>query len=62
MNRAQLIIANAGGAAGLAASFTWTGAAQFFAAVATGAWMVAQTVVLLRRQRCNVRDCPSRQG
>lgn len=62
MTRAHFIIANAVGSAGLAASVTWTGAAQIFAGLATGVWFVAQTVVLLRRQRCNVASCPHRQN
>jgi hypothetical protein len=61
MSRAELFFANIGGGAGLVATFTWTGSAQVFAAAATGFWMLAQTWVLLRRQRCTRPECSRRQ-
>jgi hypothetical protein len=61
MSRVELFFANVGGGAGLVATFTWTGAAQFFAATATGVWMLAQTFILWRRQRCTKATCPNRR-
>lgn len=60
--RTQTFIASLGGAAGWFTVAHLTGAAQILAALATAVWMSAQTWVLLRRQRCTEKGCPSRRN
>jgi hypothetical protein len=55
------MIATAGGAVGWFATISATESAQVFAGVATGLWMVAQTFVLVRRQRCTRFGCLNRK-
>lgn len=56
----QSLIAAAGGAAGWFATLSLPALASTFAALATGVWMISQTVILIRRQRCTRTDCHRR--
>ena len=58
----QSFIAAIGGAAGWVATISLNEIAGAFAAFATGGWMIAQTVVLLRRQRCRDYSCKHRKS
>jgi len=57
----QSIIATLGAGAGWAATLSLHDIAAAVAALATATWMVAQTYVLLRRQKCTATDCPHRK-
>ena len=56
----QNLIATTGAATGWLATLTLHEAAATFAGFATGIWMLAQTISLLRRQRCRKMDCLNR--
>ena len=56
----QNFIAATGAATGWLATLTLHEAAAAFAGVCTGIWMLAQTVFLIRRQRCTKLDCQHR--
>ncbi|MFT3870476.1 MAG: hypothetical protein QM715_18660 [Nibricoccus sp.] len=57
----QSFIAAAGGVAGWAATFSLPEFAASFAALATGVWMITQTVLAIRRQRCTDYTCKHRK-
>lgn len=60
--RAQTLVAIAGGAVGWFATIKLTDAAGTFAALATAAWFISQTWFLWRRERCTNRSCLKRRS
>ena len=57
----QSIVAAIGAGAGWVATLSLSSVASAIAALATATWMVAQTYVLLRRQKCTATNCPHRK-
>jgi hypothetical protein len=57
----QNLIAATGAATGWIATLTLHEVAAAFAGFATGVWMIAQTITLIRRQRCTNLNCQNRQ-